>query len=224
MFSVLLVASCLCVLREACIKIVGKPQYGNVVYLFFGSLVPRFVEYFFYQNPGLLDPTRCGEPGLSRYEENVITVSAGYFLQTTFTGWRIGEDWYLQFHHVFCLVTIATPLYTDCCAFELFVLLWLGEFTTPCAFWIFFYEKNKTMREWWLLIVNKMVYFVFFVVLRFGVGSYFLWVLLYSNTLLVVKVSCVFMVAFNLHVLVMAVGEMKSYARSFRSRQLRKTQ
>lgn len=218
MYSVLLVAFCLCLIRQACIKIVGGPQYGSIVYLSFGSLVPRFVEYFFYQNPGLLDPTLCGALGLSRYEQNVITVSAGYFLQAIFTGWRIGEDWYLQFHHLFCFVTVTMPLYTDCCAFEVFVLLWLGEFTTPCAFWIFFYEKNEAMNQWWPLIINKMVYFMFFVFLRFGVGMYFLLLLLNSNTLLVVKVSCVFMVVFNLYVLVMAVGEMKNYVRAFRLR------
>lgn len=218
MFYVLFAALCLSVIRQACIKVVGGPQYGSIVYLSFGSLVPRFVEYFFYQNPNLLDLTRCGASGLLKYEQNVITVSAGYFLQAIFTGWRIGEDWYLQFHHMFCFMTVTMPLYMDCCAFEILMLLWIGEFTTPCAFWIFFYEKNEAMNQWWPLILNKFVYLVVFVLLRFGVGTYFLWVLLNSDTLLVVKMSCVFMVAFNSYVLVMAVGEIKNYAQTFRLR------
>lgn len=222
MLAVLAAAFCIGSVRLFFWKLFGESRYGGIAYLLYGSLVPRCVEYYFYSNPSLFDLTRCGESGLSSYEQGVMSVSAGYFLQTTFFGCFLREEWYLLLHHGISFAVVSTPLYMDCCAFEILLCLWVGEYTTPCAFWIFFYKKDKVMYNCWPMVLNKSIYFLFFLVLRFGVGSYLFWVWLNCDTLLVIKAGCVFMIVFNLYVVWLALVQIKDFLATTSAYKLKK--
>ena len=192
-------------------KSVGE-KWGSLSYALFGCTSPRFVEYYFYHYPEKLDYDRCGEAGMNEFERRLITVSVGYFLNSILRGLLIQEVWYMQVHHVISFATVFAPLYYQCCAFELFVCIWVGEFTAPCAFWIFRYEKEPQMYNSKPMMVVKIIYFVFFVILRFGIGSYTLWRFLNSTeTLLIIKLGCLLMMAFNCVIVKQAIEEVKRF-------------
>ena len=173
---------------------VGKASFwdsSNYVYLVFGVGITRAAEYYFYNNPGLLDLNRLGSE--STWEESLLVgISAGYFLYDIPLSLYLKEVWYMFLHHVLSLVIVGTTWYYNRCGFEVLICLWLGEFTCPCSFWMFLYaekpEKMKTKR----MVVNRICFFSFFLVLRFVIGPFFVYRLFMSrDTMLVIKIGCV---------------------------------
>ena len=210
MEQVLLAAICWTITHLSVEKIFGL-KWSIITYGIFGSTVPRFIEYYFYHNPGELDFDRCGDAGLKEFERKVLVYAAGYFLFDIFNGIRMREGFIWQVHHSVSFLVVASPLYYEKCAFELFLCLWVGEFTSLFAFWIFRYENEPEIYNSKPMLVVKIIYFTSFVILRFGVGSYTLWRFLNSTeTLLIIKLGCLLMMAFNCVIVKQAIGEVKS--------------
>uniref|UniRef100_A0A7M5XFW2 TLC domain-containing protein n=1 Tax=Clytia hemisphaerica TaxID=252671 RepID=A0A7M5XFW2_9CNID len=211
MEQVILAALCWTLMHLSIEKIFGS-KWVIVTYGIFGWTVPRFIEYYFYRNPGQLDFNRCGEAGLTEFERKVLIYASGYFLFDIFNGVRMREGFIWQIHHSVSFLVVASPLYYEKCAFELFLCLWVGEFTSLFAFWIFRYEKEPEIYNSKPMLVVKIVYFTLFMILRFCVGSYALWRFLNSpDTLFIIKLGCLLMTVFNCVIVKQAIDEVKRF-------------
>ena len=192
-------------------KLFGS-KWEILTYGLFGCSVPRIIEYHFYQNPHLLTFLECGKEGLTDFERTFLIFCTGYFAFDIFLGIRLRDPWHMQLHHFIAFSVVITPLYYECCVFEILVCLWIGEFSAPCAFWIFRYEKEPEIYNSKPMLVVKIIYFILFVILRFGVGSYALWRFFNSTeTLLIIKLGCLLMTAFNCVVFKQSIDEIKGY-------------
>ena len=165
---------------------------SNYVYLVFGVGITRAVEYYFYTNPHLLDLDRLGSE--CTWEESVLLgISAGYFLYDIPLSLYLKEVWYLFLHHVLSFVIVTTAWYYNKSGFDLLLCLWLGEFSCPCCFWIFYYENKpheKKNNKW--MKINEICFGLSFLICRFVIGPFLVYRLFMSrDTMMVVKLGCV---------------------------------
>ena len=211
MHQILIAAALWISLRIIYLKMFNSDS-GCLVYGTFGFAVSRIIEYHFYQNPTMLDFNRFGSSGLSRFEEIIVAMSAGYFLCTIPAGIYKKEQWYLQIHHLLCTTVTSSAIYYDNSGFDIIIIVWVGEFTSPCAYWIFLYEDQPLKYNTKFMIVDKIVYFILFLIFRFGFGPFLLYKLLMSpGTLFTIKFGGILMTCFNCVVLFKAMKEIKGH-------------
>lgn len=181
----------------------------NYVYLIFGVGITRAIEYYFYKNPTmLLDLNRLGSE--STWEESLMVgICAGYFLYDIPLSLYLKEVWYLFLHHVLSFVIVSTTWYYNQCGFDTLLCVWLGEFTCPFAFWIFLYADQPEKLKTKLMVLNRVLFLVFFVLLRFVIGPFLVYRLFMSrDTIMVVKAGCVMFYIVNILLLKNIVKEL----------------
>jgi TLC domain. len=193
MYEVAVSATCWFLLLQFFLRVLRFDliDSANLVYGVFGFLTPRFIEYYFYKNPSMLDISRLGTQ-LTWFEYVVVIVSAGYFLYDIPLSICTKEIWYMKLHHVLSFVIIASTLYYNRCGFDIFLCLWLGESTSPCAFWIFFLGNKPKLNASTPAQINKVFFLVSFLVLRFIFGPFLVYELMKSKeTMILIKLGCV---------------------------------
>eukprot|EP00111_Clytia_hemisphaerica_P018041 TCONS_00053383-protein len=189
---------------------------SNLVYGIYGVGVVRSIEWYFYTNPEMLDMSRIGD-AVTWQENLIVAVSAGYFLYDLPLSIKLGEAWYMFLHHVLSFLITLTIWYNQRCGFDILLCLWLGEFTTPCAFWVFHvFDKPELKKSKWI-IAARVAYVVFFIPLRFILGPFLLYKLLFSETLLIVKLGCGFFYLVNLLMLRDIAKEIKAFLTPWKS-------
>lgn len=172
-------------------KICGIKYYhcSNILFLMYGLSITRAIEWYFYTNQDMFDFNRLG--ATMTWQENIIVIiTTGYFLFETPIAVIRKRNWYRTLHHILCLEVTLPILYFQRSGFDALVCIWLGEFTTPFGYFICdAFDKPEKINSKWITI-NKIVFVSFFVLLRFIIGSYVLYRIIYSNSLLMVKIGC----------------------------------
>ena len=220
MYEVVVSAICWFLLLQFFLRVLrfDLADSANLVYGTFGMLAPRIVEYYFYQNPSMLDISRFGAE-LTWFEYVVCVVSSGYFLYDIPLSIYTKEIWYMKLHHALSFIIIFSTLHYNRCGLEIFVCLWLGEVTSPCAFWIFFLQNKPKLDTSTPAVVNKVFFLVFFLVLRFGLGPFLVYELMKSKeTLFLIKLGCVLFYIVNFIILRNVLAGIKSMYKSMQAK------
>ena len=197
---------------------------SNYVYLVFGVGITRAVEYYFYTNPHLLDLDRLGSE--CSWEESVILgISAGYFLYDIPLSLYMKEVWYLFLHHLLSFLIVVTAWYYNKSGFDLLLCLWLGEFSCPCCFFIFYCEDkpHKQNNKW--MRINQMGFAITFLICRFVIGPFLVYQLFMSrDTLMAVKLGCVMFYVVNFALLKKIILQIVDFYKSLFSKTTKETQ
>ena len=163
-----------------------------------GVFASRAAEYSFYSE-GILDVSKFGGQ-VSQLQNVIISISLAYFLYDFYICFVIGEALVIKCHHILSSIIFFWTLVAEKSGPEVTVFLWIGEFTNAFLNLRYYYQNSARFRGSMLAAINDVAFAVLFFVLRFGLGSFYIYHILKggARSLLAVKIGAVCFTAVNL--------------------------
>lgn len=166
-----------------------------------GIFMTRATEYIIYTD-GIWSADQFGGP-VTPIQAVIITMSAGYFLYDIWICFKTGEPLVIKCHHVLATTIFVTTLWAGKSGPEVVVCLWCGEFTNVFLNLRFFFQNYKggeRFRNSVIPFLNDAFFVIGFAVMRFGIGSYATYHILFSGrSLQILKLCCIGFTAVNLY-------------------------
>ena len=164
-----------------------------------GLFVTRAAEYVIYTE-GVWSADKIGGP-VTPLQNTILTVSLGYFIYDTYICFTIDETLVIKCHHVLATIIFIGTLLAEKSGPEVIVCSWCGEFTNMFLNLRFFFNNYQGGHRFNipLTMLNDVMFVVWFVVLRFGIGSFVIYHILTSGrSLAVLKFGALGFTAVNL--------------------------
>uniref|UniRef100_A0A7M5X6P6 TLC domain-containing protein n=1 Tax=Clytia hemisphaerica TaxID=252671 RepID=A0A7M5X6P6_9CNID len=155
-----------------------------------GLFAARSCEYLIVTEQ-LWDFNRFGGP-VSPLQKTVLTISAAYFLYDTLICFIIKESVMIKAHHLLATIIFLGTTYAGTSGPEVIICVWYGEFTNMFCNLRYFFQHSERFAGSIIALINDILFFVFFLSLRFIFGTYVIYhIFMIGRSLLVVRLGAI---------------------------------
>jgi len=162
-----------------------------------GFFASRSSEYVIYMEK-LWRVEKFGEDN-TPLQDAILTVSLAYFIYDLVICFIIKETVLIKTHHFLAVLIVAATISESYSGPEVIVSLWYGEFTNVFINLRYFFQNQDRYRGSSVAFVNDVFFAVFFLFLRFVVGTYVIYcILTLGKSLPMVQVGSILFIGVNI--------------------------